>query len=57
MLGSSSTYNVPTREEPRDVARFILCVSPPDNVLLNLSRVKYPIPTLFKNVQPLYYLF
>ena len=40
MLGSSKTYNVPTRAEPSEVARFILCVSPPERVLLNLSRVR-----------------
>ena len=31
-LGSSNTYIEPTKALPRDVARLILCVSPPESV-------------------------
>src|ERR1035437_1020339 len=50
ILGSSRTYKVPTSEEPNEVARFMRCVSPPERVLLNLSKVRYPMPTLFRKV-------
>ena len=40
MLGSSSIYIDPTRELPRAVTRFILWLSPPDNVFEVLFSVR-----------------
>ena len=42
-------YNEPTRLLPKEVARLILCDSPPDKVFDFLFSVKYPSPTIFKN--------
>ena len=51
MLGSSRIYNDPTSEEPRDVARFILWLSPPESVDERRSRVRYPSPTSSKELK------
>jgi hypothetical protein len=45
MLGSSNIYIDPTRELPKAVTRFILWLSPPERVLLVLSRERYDKPT------------
>src|SRR5437660_8444574 len=49
MDGSSSTYNVPTRRDPREVASWIRCASPPDRVDDKRLSVRYSSPTSFKN--------
>src|SRR5581483_1453708 len=46
MVGSSRTYNAPTRPEPSCEANLILCASPPDNVCARRSSDKYSMPTL-----------
>ena len=48
ILGSSRTYRVLTREDPRAEARATRWTSPPDKVRDWRSRVKYPRPTSFK---------
>ena len=49
-LGSSNTYIEPTKALPRDVARLILCVSPPESVFDFLFKVKYERPTSLRKV-------
>ena len=44
-LGSSRTYIEPTRALPKDVAKLILCVSPPERLFDFLLSVKYERPT------------
>ena len=48
-LGSSNTYIDPTSALPRDVAKLILWVSPPESELDFLFSVKYPSPTFLEN--------
>ena len=45
--GSSRIYVEPTRLLPREDARLILWVSPPDKVFAFRFSVRYPNPTLF----------
>ena len=47
--GSSSTYKVPTRRDPSDVASCMRCASPPESVDANRSSVRYSSPTSFRN--------
>ena len=49
-LGSSNTYIEPTKALPRDVARLILWVSPPESVFDFLFNVKYERPTSLRKV-------
>src|SRR2546425_2226682 len=49
MDGSSSTYSVSTRCDPRAFERAMRCASPPDNVRVRRSSVRYPSPTSFTN--------
>jgi hypothetical protein len=48
MLGSSNIYNDPTKLLPRDVARLILWLSPPERDFDFRLSVKYPKPKLFR---------
>ena len=50
MLGSSRMYIEPTRLLPREVERFILWDSPPDNDAESRSRVRYGSPTSIRNL-------
>src|SRR6056300_1258681 len=45
IVGSSNANIASVSEEPRQVVRLTLCVSPPLSVLVERSRVKYPSPT------------
>ena len=49
MVGSSSTYRVPTSLDPSWVARTIRCPSPPESVRVCLDNPTYPNPTRRRN--------
>src|SRR5450631_1148533 len=53
MEGSSRMYMTPTKPEPIWLARRMRCASPPDNVSALRSRVRYPRPTLARNLSRL----
>ena len=48
IVGSSNANIASVSEEPRQVVRLTLCVSPPLSVLVERSRVKYPRPTSWR---------
>ena len=45
MDGSSKIYTTPFKESPSWVASRILCASPPDKLVADLSSVRYERPT------------